>query len=216
MSQFLIEALSLAQMRELAMRWANQPVKRMAAGARISQIRLRWAAAIAHFFRSAVAGPCVTNHTPMKTIACKLLSAALLLCPLCSHAEVVFYFGVDISPWPLGPNNEPRPASTPNSTQAASNFLARLVSVQTESFETFAYDSVPTNLTFGTNLAVLSSPSNNPIRIDTVMGRDMGTDGGGEYPASGTNWLEVVADGTSNAWFTVTFNTPKYAKRRPG
>jgi hypothetical protein len=151
----------------------------------------------------------------MKTIACKLLSTALLLSALHSRAEVELYFGVDVSPWPHEPgnwpNNVPRPASTPNSTQAAGSFLSRLVGVHTESFEAFAYDSVPTNLTFGTNVAVLSSPANNPIRINTVTDWGMGTDGGGEYPAAGTNWLELVADGTTSAWFTVTFNTPQSA-----
>src|SRR3989304_2997779 len=110
----------------------------------------------------------------MKHIIRKLLSAALLLCATHSRAEVELYIGVDVSPWPIGPNNEPRPASTPNSTQAAYNFLARLVGVQTESFEGFAYNSVPTNLTFGTNVALLSSPSNSPVRINTVTDWNMG------------------------------------------
>jgi hypothetical protein len=151
----------------------------------------------------------------MKTTACKFLSATLLLCALHARAEVEVYFGVDVSPWPHDPgnwpNNEPRPASTPNSTQASSRFLGRLVGVHTESFEEFAYNSIPTNLTFGATLAVLSWPTNNPIRISTVTDLVMGTDGGGEYPHSGTNWLELVADGTTNAWFSVTFSTPQSA-----
>jgi hypothetical protein len=96
-----------------------------------------------------------------------------------------------------------RLASTPNASLASANFLASLIGVGTETFESFAPGTnAPLNLSFpGAGTATLSGGNGT---IERVLGT--GTNGAGRYPISGTNFWEVNAGGGGN--FSIAFSTP--------
>jgi uncharacterized repeat protein (TIGR01451 family) len=115
------------------------------------------------------------------------------------------YFGQDVSPYPpFGPNQVARPTSIINSERAATTFLARLPGVATETFESFAPGSVPTQLTFGTNVVSLSGGQ------AIVQVADPNGTIEGEFPISGSQGLELVGN-SGTGFFGLDFTTPQAA-----
>jgi hypothetical protein len=89
-------------------------------------------------------------------------------------------------------------SSFPNATAARNNFLSKLVGVGTESFESFAEDTLPPILlTFpGAATATLSGSGN----INVVAAGS--TNGAGRYATDGTHYFD-----TSSSALTITFDT---------
>lgn len=111
-------------------------------------------------------------------------------------AAPLTFFGEDLN------NSDTTPlASTPTASAAEASFLANLVGVGTEDFETFStWTGVPLELTFpGAGTATLS---NGGGYVETVTPGS--TNGFGRYAVSGSNYWEVAAGGSGN--FEVNFS----------
>jgi hypothetical protein len=112
--------------------------------------------------------------------------AAVLALLLSSGAALAFqatFFGED-----LGLGESTRLTTFPNATAARTSFLANLVGVGTETFESYtAGTDAPLAITFtGAGTATLQGDG----AIATVTGT--GTNGFGRYATSGTNYWEVT------------------------
>lgn len=115
-----------------------------------------------------------------------------------AQALPVTYFGED-----LGRGESTPLASWPNSAQAEANFLANLVGVGTENFESFADGtSAPLALTFpGAGTATLNGDG----EINVVSSGS--TNGYGRYATSGTHYWETGASFN----FSIAFSAPEAA-----
>lgn len=126
-----------------------------------------------------------------------MLAVACGLAVMCSVAGAVplTYFGED-----LGLGESTRLVSHPNADAAQTAFLAGLVGVGTETFESYAtLTPAPLAIVFpGAGTATLNGNGN----VDTVVS---GTNGVGRYPISGNNYWEA-----SNV-FSATFTAPQAA-----
>ena len=126
-------------------------------------------------------------------------------------ANEEIYFAQDVSQTkPInqgGPNDVPRPLY-PNSQAEAAQFFSRISNRETEDFEEFASDAVPTSLTFGTNVAYLIAGTND-LLVRTIA-TNVTSDG--LFPTSGTNCLRLgYTTGTNDHFFTMMFNNPQSA-----
>jgi len=120
------------------------------------------------------------------------------------HATPETIFGQDVSKYPVGGQNQvPRPTNIVNTLRAADQFHARIATPIIESFETFHDGDVPTNLMFGTNIAMLSGTRRvytYPDPTQTVLGG---------FPLTGTNTLGL--SGGRGQFFTLAFSAPQSA-----
>ena len=112
-------------------------------------------------------------------------------------SSYTIFFGED-----LNNSATTRLASTPNATAASNSFLANLIGVGTETFETIAPGTgVPLNLNFpGAGAATLAGGNGQVVSVP------VGTNGFGRYPISGSNYFEVTA--LAAGTFNITFGAP--------
>lgn len=119
------------------------------------------------------------------------------------QASPLTFFGEDLNftDDPNTPADDPlRPTSLPNSTGAQTAFLAHLIGVSTENFESFPVGSTPGTLTFGADTATLSG---SPTIRNVLTGTFNGT-----YPTSGNQFLFHFGPAGS---FGITFSSPQAA-----
>jgi hypothetical protein len=127
----------------------------------------------------------------MKTIL--LLAVTLALVPA-SGAPLIF-FGED-----LGLGEGTRLTSFPNASAARASFLANLVGVGTENFESFADETgAPLTLTFPGSSGSITATLNGTGQTNEVTS---GTNGFGRYPTSGNMYWE------SGSQFLINFSAP--------
>jgi hypothetical protein len=113
------------------------------------------------------------------------------------------FFAELISPYPYQLGREvDRPTNLVHVIQAAAQFRARLLAPGTEDFESYATNTRPASLQFGGASAGLSGTYYIGGGLTNPSATHMGV-----YPFSGSNYLNL----TSNAIFTVTFNSPQAA-----
>lgn len=117
--------------------------------------------------------------------------------------EPTTFFGEDVNttdPCPNGTDTPFRPVTIPASQAANDQFVASLTGVQTEAFERYAPESIPTTLQFGSVNATLSG-------FVTVKSIPAGTLDG-VYPTSGDQCLfQFGGPGT----FQIAFDSPQKA-----
>ncbi|MCX6879392.1 MAG: hypothetical protein NTW21_37160 [Verrucomicrobia bacterium] len=145
-------------------------------------------------------------RTPIQT----LTISVLLLFALPSRAEVEVYFAQDLSPYPASANNDPRPPY-PKSQAVAAQFLARLQGTSTESFESFAPGTTPSNLVFGSVTATLFASAIGDCVVDQVL--DSRSTSGGGFPSTGTKCLGLLVGRAIHPeeYFRVSFSSPQSA-----
>jgi len=121
-----------------------------------------------------------------------LAAAFLIAAPIAAHAVPVTFFGED-----MGMGEGTRLPSHPNADNARNAFLANLIGVGTETFESFADGATaPLALNFpGAGTATLNGSG----YVETVPA---GTNGFGRYPISGDKYWETGSN------FSIAFNAP--------
>lgn len=119
-----------------------------------------------------------------------------------AQAAVITFFGEDLNftDNPSTPADDPlRPASLPNADGARDAFLANLVGVTTENFESLAPGATtPLTLTFGADTATLLGTAH---VLDVPTGIFNGT-----YPISGSKFLLQLGPVGS---FQINFSSPQ-------
>ena len=133
---------------------------------------------------------------PFRPLLATVVAAGIVLSPAAASAAPIFFFGEDLGAGGSLP--------VPNSVAAQSSFLASLLGVRVETFETIAAGTqFPIAIAFGPDVATLSG-------TNTVFNTGIASSGiAGRFAVSGSQYLNV---GTGDALsFQLTFSTPQAA-----